>query len=277
MSTYTTKTKVPESKQQFLDESSKQKKQTLLTIILIFFLILLLLFSVIISNKFTITSMDVRKSTKQLDFAYYEVGKGNLSQELPVISKESTQVQQTKVEESKTTTVVQETQKPITTSQTPVKTTTTDKNQIQTVTASEKKVGIDGKIITSKNIKEYHSLLLKEFEGKEIYTYKIIWGDTLWKIAMKFNTSAHTLYVLNALNNPDLIIAGNNLKVVKNFVLPKERTEKILSDAIKNKTSLNTNQKDHEIYLSYYFKFKSIFETHLTKYENLNISLIKLI
>jgi len=243
MSTYTTKTKVPESKQQFLEESSKQKKQTLLTIILIFFLILLLLFSVLISNKFTITSMDVRKTDKKVDFAYYDLGKTNgetktleTTQTLQEKTTELTQVVEQKPVEKPDTTIKQET-----ITQTPQ------------ITASEKKVGIDGKIITSKNIKTYHSLLLKEFDGKDIGTYKIVWGDTLWKIAMKFNTSAHTLYVLNALDNPDLIIAGKYLKIVRNFVLPKERTEKILQDAINGKTSYNSNEKNSQLNNICYF------------------------
>lgn len=232
MSTYTTKTKVSESKQQFIEESNKQKRQTLLTIILIFFLILLLLFSVLISNKFTITSMDVRKSNKQVEFAYYEIGKTETQQPTTSVVEKPKETEPTK----STTTNIPQTQKTQTTTTTQSTTSTEPK-----ITSSEKRVGIDGKIITSKNIKTYHSRLLKEFEGKEIETYKIVWGDTLWKIALKFNTSAHTLYVLNALDNPDLIIAGKYLKVVKNFVLPKERTEKILEEALKGNTGLNIN------------------------------------
>jgi len=240
MSTYTSKTKVHESKQQFLEESSKQKRQTLLTIILIFFLILLLLFSVLISNKFTITSMDVRKSDKKVDFAYYDLGKTNGE-----IKTEKT-IENVSQEKPITTTPIVE-QKPAEKQVTPIKQETSYQAPpapTYQVTASEKKVGIDGKIITSQNIKTYHSLLLKEFEGKDIESYKIIWGDTLWKIALKFNTSAHTLYVLNALDNPDLIIAGKNLKIVRNFVLPKERTEKILEDAIKGKTGFNSKSDE---------------------------------
>ncbi len=230
MSTYTTKSKIPETKQQFIEESSKHRKQTLLTIILIFFLILLLLFSVLISNKFTITSMDVRKSAKQLDFAYYEVGNGETSTTVTTEPTVTESPKQTEVQQNLSTKTEQIAAIP------EKEATPTPK-----ITPSEKKIGIDGKIITSKNIKSYHSLLLKEFEGIEIASYKIIWGDTLWKIAMKFNTSAHTLYVLNALDNPDLIIAGNKLKIVKNFILPKEKTEKILENALKNKTSYNNN------------------------------------
>lgn len=256
MSTYTSKTKVPESKQQFLEETSKQKRQTLLTIVLIFFLILLLLFSVLISNKFTITSMDVRKTNKQIDFAYYEVGKTN-GQKILTEQKPVEQPVEKPVEKPVITQTKPEVQKPAQ-SQTQV---TTTKSMVTSVTPSEKRVGIDGKIITSKNIKTYHSILLKEFEGKEIGDYKIIWGDTLWKIALKFNTSAHTLYVLNALDNPDLIITGNNLKIVKNFVLPKERTEKILEDAIKNKTSLNSNKNNNNnIERNYCNLFETIYK-----------------
>ena len=127
-----------------------------------------------------------------------------------------------------------------------------------TITPSEKKVGIDGKIITSKNIKTYHSLLLKEFEGHEIGTYQIIWGDTLWKIALKFNTSAHTLYVLNALDNPDLIIAGQKLKIVKNFILPKEKTEKIITNAMKSKTSLDNHKYNQNPSYSFLEKYELI-------------------
>lgn len=265
MSTYTSKTKVPESKQQFLEETSKQKKQTLLTIILIFFLVLLLLFSVLISNKFTITSMDVRKSDKKVDFAFYDIGKTNGE------VKTSTTIDKVVQEKPITPTVVTE-QKPIEKQVAPTKQETT--YQTPPITASEKKVGIDGKIITSKNIKTYHSLLLKEFQGKEIENYKIIWGDTLWKIALKFNTSAHTLYVLNALDNPDLIIAGKNLKIVKNFVLPKEKTEKILEDAIKGKTSLNFNSNENinkvNVYSYSFYEFFNfiIYENEKTIYKN---------
>lgn len=243
MSTYTSKTKVSETKQQFIEESNRQKRQTLLTIILIFFLILLLLFSVLISNKFTITSMDVRKSNKQLEFSYYEVGKID-SQQQPITVVEKPK----ETEPPKTSTInVQQTPKTQATTMSPTSITEPK------ITSSEKRVGIDGKIITSKNIKTYHSRLLKEFEGKEIETYKIVWGDTLWKIALKFNTSAHTLYVLNALDNPDLIIAGKYLKIVKNFILPKERTEKILEEALKGSTSLNINNSIYKTCIVFTF------------------------
>ncbi|HNV43506.1 MAG: LysM peptidoglycan-binding domain-containing protein [Spirochaetes bacterium] len=240
MSTYTSKNKISESKNELVNESSKQKKQTLLTIILIFFLILLLLFSVLVSNKFTITSIDIKDSNKQLDLSYHDLnGKtATAPSEVPIKTEEKP-VEITKPIE---TTKPAETPAPVKQEEKATQKATTEKTQTtqkQAITPSEAKVGVDGKIITAYNIQKYHDILLKEFANKEILNYQIVWGDTLWKIAMKFNTSAHTLYVLNALSNPDLIIAGKNLKVVKNFILQKERTEFLLNQAIKNKTSLN--------------------------------------
>jgi len=44
-------------------------------------------------------------------------------------------------------------------------------------------------------------------------TYKIQPGDTLWRLAQRFNTTVEELAKLNNISNPNLIIAGANLKV----------------------------------------------------------------
>ena len=44
-------------------------------------------------------------------------------------------------------------------------------------------------------------------------TYTIMPGDTLTKIAAKFNTTVDALVKANNISNPDLIIAGQTLKI----------------------------------------------------------------
>lgn len=44
-------------------------------------------------------------------------------------------------------------------------------------------------------------------------TYTVVAGDTLHKIAMKFNTTVDALVKLNDIKNPDLIFPGQVLKL----------------------------------------------------------------
>lgn len=44
-------------------------------------------------------------------------------------------------------------------------------------------------------------------------TYKVVKGDTLTKIAKKYNTTVAKLVTLNKIKNPDLIIVGQVLKI----------------------------------------------------------------
>ena len=43
--------------------------------------------------------------------------------------------------------------------------------------------------------------------------YKVVKGDTLWKIAQEYNTSVDEIVKLNNIENPDLIIIGQILKI----------------------------------------------------------------
>jgi LysM repeat protein len=43
--------------------------------------------------------------------------------------------------------------------------------------------------------------------------YTVRWGDTLWKIAVRFGTTVYKLAQLNGLSNPNRIIAGQTLCV----------------------------------------------------------------
>lgn len=49
--------------------------------------------------------------------------------------------------------------------------------------------------------------------GNEHVYYTIQWGDTLSEIAVKFNTTVVRLCELNNITNPDLIYAGNTIRV----------------------------------------------------------------
>lgn len=48
-------------------------------------------------------------------------------------------------------------------------------------------------------------------------TYQIAWGDTLSKLAQRFNTSVDKLAKANNIANPDLIFAGASLKIPDGF------------------------------------------------------------
>ncbi len=99
------------------------------------------------------------------------------------------------------------------------------------------KENVDLNVINSYNIQKYHSALLKQFPSNKIVKYKVRWGDTLWKIALRFGTSSHSIYVLNALDNPNVIIAGNYIKVSKNFSIKKEKTASIITE-MKNQNAM---------------------------------------
>jgi LysM repeat protein len=62
-------------------------------------------------------------------------------------------------------------------------------------------------VISATGLKTNMSLRVKE------QTYTIMPGDTLTKIAAKFNTTVECLVKANNISNPDLIIAGQTLKI----------------------------------------------------------------
>ncbi len=62
-------------------------------------------------------------------------------------------------------------------------------------------------VISATGLKTNMSLRVKE------RTYTIMPGDTLTKIAAKFNTTVEALVKANNISNPDLIIAGQTLKI----------------------------------------------------------------
>ena len=65
-------------------------------------------------------------------------------------------------------------------------------------------------ILPKKNTDE----LTKDEDGTMLYTVKS--GDTLYGIARKFRTTISKLINLNAITNPDMIYAGQVLKISEN-------------------------------------------------------------
>ena len=62
-----------------------------------------------------------------------------------------------------------------------------------------------------------------EHETGSVQNYRIVWGDTLSELAVRFGVPMQRLVNDNNIKNPDLIYAGNNLRV--NTVVKKTRTE----------------------------------------------------
>lgn len=62
-----------------------------------------------------------------------------------------------------------------------------------------------------------------EYETGSTQTYRIVWGDTLSELAVKFGVPMQRLVEDNNIKNPDLIYAGNSLRV--NTIVKKTRTE----------------------------------------------------
>lgn len=44
-------------------------------------------------------------------------------------------------------------------------------------------------------------------------TYRIVWGDTLWRLAIRFNTTVKAIASLNGIKDPDVIYAGDTIKI----------------------------------------------------------------
>ena len=62
-----------------------------------------------------------------------------------------------------------------------------------------------------------------EYETGSTTNYRIVWGDTLSELAVKFKVPMQQLVNDNNIKNPDLIYAGNSLRV--NTIAKKTRTE----------------------------------------------------
>ncbi|MCX8058052.1 MAG: LysM peptidoglycan-binding domain-containing protein [Spirochaetes bacterium] len=224
--------------------NNEERKNNTILIVLIFFLVFLIISSIIIFSRFSISSKRAGTEIEKSN----EIKISKIEEEAKQEKKETAQKQETQV-----TPVVPVTpqvqQKPQTQPQVQTKPSTQPSTQQQTTVKPSKpkttvKTSKETKpsnyYINAKNIKKFHSILLKEFEGVKTVDYKVVWGDTLWKIALRYNTSAHTIYVLNAFDDPDLIICGSIIKVPVNFVLSKTRTNSILTELIqKEKTGFN--------------------------------------
>lgn len=50
-------------------------------------------------------------------------------------------------------------------------------------------------------------------EESSYFTYTIRWGDTLWALSIRYGTTVEELARLNEIPNPDLIYAGETLKI----------------------------------------------------------------
>ena len=225
-----------------------ERKNNTIVITLIFFLIFLLISSIIIFSRFSINSKRVGTN---LDKSVTDIKISKIEEEK---SKEKEMVQSStqKQEAQPQTQQPQVVQKPVVEQQpqqqlqqknTTVQPSSQTKiQQAKSKSTTSKETKPANYVINAYNIKKYHNILLKEFENVTIVDYKVKWGDTLWKIALKYNTSAHSIYVYNAFNDPDLIIAGSIIKVPTNFVLSKTRTNTILLDLIsKEKSGYNNS------------------------------------
>lgn len=62
-----------------------------------------------------------------------------------------------------------------------------------------------------------------EYETGSTQVYRIVWGDTLSELAVKFGVPMQRLVDDNNIKNPDLIYAGNSLRV--NTIAKRTRTE----------------------------------------------------
>jgi len=226
-----------------------ERKNNTIVITLIFFLIFLLISSIIIFSRFSINSKRVGtnldKSTTDIKISKIEEEKSKEKEIVqPSNQKQEAQPQTQQPQVVQKPTVQQQPQQQLQQKSTTVQPSPQTKPQQakSKPTTSYKETKPANYVINAKNIKKYHNVLLKEFENVTIVDYKVKWGDTLWKIALKYNTSAHSIYVYNAFNDPDLIIAGSIIKVPTNFVLSKTRTNTILLDLIsKEKSGYNNS------------------------------------
>lgn len=63
------------------------------------------------------------------------------------------------------------------------------------------------------NYREIQDIVNKKLSNEAPQYYMIRWGDTLTKIARQFNTTVDELVRLNNISDPNLIFAGNQLRV----------------------------------------------------------------
>lgn len=254
------------------------KKNNFLMFFLIFLLLVLMVTSVLIFNRFTYSSKNIKNISSNYELKFIDI-----YQEVPAIeakseADESYQNIVLNKEKTESSTIIEEKKEVKPAVETNNKTTT---KEVATKSTEEITTKSSTNIITSRNIQRYHNILLQQFKNVKTINYKVKWGDTLWKIAIKYNTTAHTIYVLNAFNNPNLIYTGQIIKVPVNFTLNKNKTKSILSKLINNKTSYNINKdcnmfvnnfyintlKFSDYYLNnQYFNGNSIF-----KFEKINI------
>ena len=76
-------------------------------------------------------------------------------------------------------------------------------------------------------------------ENKKNY-YVVQKGDTLWAIAIKYGTTVSSIVNLNSIKNPNLIYAGQNLKIFSSSALqkPPQTSQKMISYTIKKGDTL---------------------------------------
>lgn len=226
------------------NKNNNVKKNNFLMFFLIFLLVVLMVTSVLIFNRFTYSSKNIKNINSNYELKFIDI-----YQEIP--ETKSISISQNNDAEESYKNIVLNTKSKKEVSLDKSKSIIIEEKKENTKKEKEiikenKKIISNknyqfSKIITSKNIKRYHNILLQKFSNVKIINYRVKWGDTLWKIALKYNTSAHTIYVLNTFDNPNLIISGQIIKVPVNFVLNKNVTktiiENLLSKNNKNKTS----------------------------------------
>lgn len=79
----------------------------------------------------------------------------------------------------------------------------------------EKKSTDDRKVLNYEVRRDVQKNHIDVYITEETFTYKIIWGDTLSELAVKFGTTVKKLARDNKIKDIDLIYAGDDLIVEK--------------------------------------------------------------
>lgn len=85
------------------------------------------------------------------------------------------------------------------------------------------KGNVDKDIFTEDIFLNDNTKITKEKTGKKVsntreINYKVKKGDSLYKIAKKYNTTINEIVDINKISNRDLIYTGENLKIIENTV-----------------------------------------------------------
>ena len=65
--------------------------------------------------------------------------------------------------------------------------------------------------------------------SENFITYTVVWGDTLYSLARRYNTTVNELVRLNNIKNPNLIYVGQKLKIPNNLKYFKQYTGNSIS------------------------------------------------